>query len=57
MFLLGVVVVALGMLFLLTALALGAAGRFDHPVRVALALAAALVLGIALIVEYAAALD
>jgi hypothetical protein len=46
---LGVVVVALGTLFLLTALALGAAGRLCHPYRAGLAVAATLIVGAALL--------
>lgn len=57
MFLLAVVLVALGMLFLLTALALGSIGRLPHPHRVALAIGAALVVGIALLLEYRSAAD
>jgi hypothetical protein len=55
MFLLAVTIVALAMLFLLTALALGAAGRIGHPYRVALAISAALVVGVALLFEYGSA--
>jgi hypothetical protein len=44
-FLLAVVVIALSLLFLLTALALGAAHRLHHPYRVGLALASALLIG------------
>lgn len=55
MFLLGVVVVALAMLFLLTALALGAAGRLSHPRRVALVVASASIVGAALLYEFSVA--
>ncbi len=57
MFLLAVVLVALGMLFLLTALALGAAGQLRHPYRIVLAVGAALVVGAALLLEYGSAAD
>ncbi len=57
MLLLAVLVLALAMLFLLTALALGASGQLRHPYRVALALAAALVVGAALLVEYGSAVE
>jgi hypothetical protein len=57
MFLLAVVVIALGMLFLLSALALGAGGRLDHPYRVGLVITAALVVGVSLLLEYASATD
>ncbi len=49
MFHLGVQLVALAVLFLLTALALGAAGELRHPWRTAVALAALLVVGMALL--------
>lgn len=55
MFLLAVVIVALATLFLLTALALGAAGEMRHPIRSLLAIGAALVVGIALLYEYGVA--
>lgn len=55
MFLLAVALVALGMLFLLTALALGAAGQLRHPYRAALAVGAALIVGAALLLEYGSA--
>jgi hypothetical protein len=55
MFLLAVVVIALATLFLLTALALGAAGEMRHPVRAILAIVAALIVGIALLYEYGVA--
>ena len=45
------------MLFLLTALAVGAAGRLHHPFRVALAVGASLVIGTALLLEYGSAAD
>ena len=53
-FLLAVVVVALATLFLLTALALGAAGQIRHPWRPVVAVAAALLVGAALLYEYSA---
>ncbi len=53
--LLAVVLVALATLFLLTALALGAGRQIRHPYRAALAIAAALVVGAALLYEYGAA--
>lgn len=49
MILAGVVVVALTILFSLTALALAAAGRLDRSARVSVSLAGALVLGAALL--------
>ena len=55
MFLLGVVIVALAMLFLLTALALGAAGRIGHPRRAALVIASASIVGAALVYEFSVA--
>lgn len=55
MFLLAVVVVALATLFLLTALALGAAGEMRHPIRSVLAIVAALIVGVALLYEYGVA--
>ena len=48
---LGVAVVAVAVLFGLTALALAASGRLGHPVRVAAAVAAVLAIGIALTLE------
>jgi hypothetical protein len=54
-FLLAVVVVALATLFLLTALALGAAGEVRHPYRAGLAISSALVVGAALVYEYGVA--
>jgi hypothetical protein len=51
-FLLAVTIVALAMLFLLTALAFGAAGQLHHPYRVAIVIAAALVVGSALLYEF-----
>lgn len=44
-----VVLVALAVLFALTALALAASGRLEHPVRVGAVLAALLMLGLALL--------
>jgi hypothetical protein len=55
MFLLAVVIIALATLFLLTALALGAAGEMRHPIRSVLVIAAALIVGIALLYEYGVA--
>ena len=55
MFLLAVVIIALSLLFLLTALALGAAHQLQHPYRVGIALACALLIGIAILVEFVAA--
>ena len=49
MFLLGVVLVALALLFLLTALALRAAGFLRHPWTAAGAIAATLAVGLALL--------
>jgi hypothetical protein len=46
----GVTLVALAILFTLTTLALGIAGRVAHPYRVVTTLAALLVLGMALLV-------
>jgi hypothetical protein len=57
MFLLAVMLIALAMLFLLTALALGAGGQLRHPARIAIATAAAIVIGIALLVEYGSAVE
>lgn len=54
-FLLAVVIIALSLLFLLTALALGAAHQLQHPYRVGIALACALLIGIAILVEFVAA--
>ena len=51
-FLLAIVVIALATLFLLTALAPGAAGELRHPYRLALVLGAALIIGAALLYEY-----
>jgi hypothetical protein len=48
---LGVMLVAVSLLVALTALALGAAGKLGHPFRAALALAATLIVGIALLLE------
>jgi hypothetical protein len=47
----GVILTALALLFFLTALALRAAGLLAHPYRVALALAATLAVGVALLLE------
>ena len=55
MVLLAVVLIALATLFLLTALALGAAGQLPHPYRTVLVVGAALVVGVALLYEYGAA--
>ena len=52
MFLIAVVVIALATLFLLTALALGAAGQMRHPYRAALVIGSALIVGVALLYEY-----
>lgn len=46
MFRFGVILVALSVLFALTSLALAASEKLPHPVRVAVTLAGALVLGI-----------
>ena len=54
MFLLAVIIVGLGMLFLLTGLALGAAGEIRHPYRAAVAITAALIIGAVLLYEYSA---
>lgn len=51
MFVFGVVVTALAVLFGLTGLAFWAGGRVSHPVRILLALAALLLLGLALLLE------
>lgn len=45
------------MLFLLTALALGAGGQLKYPYRVALVVGAAIAIGAALLLEYGAAAD
>jgi hypothetical protein len=50
-FLLAVIVTALAIQFLLTALALSATNQLRHPVRVAVALAACLLLGLVLLSE------
>ena len=55
MFLIAVMIVALALLFMLTALALGAADQLHHPYRVALILVFALLIGIAMLYEYSAA--
>ena len=55
MFLLAVVIIALALLFLLTALALGAAHQLNHPYRIGLALVCALLIGLAILVEFVAA--
>jgi hypothetical protein len=47
----GVILVAIGLLFALAALALGAVGMIGRPLRVAVALAVTLVAGIALLLE------
>ena len=52
MFLVAVTIVALVLLFALTALALGVADELRHPHRVALVLSTALLIGLALLVEY-----
>jgi hypothetical protein len=49
MLLLGVVLVTLAVLYFLTELALGAAGRVGHPYRVGMLLVAVLVTGLALV--------
>jgi hypothetical protein len=46
MFRLGVILVALSVLFALTAVAFAASARLSHPVRVSVTLAGTLVLGI-----------
>ena len=51
MFLLGVALTTLAILFSLTALALASGARLAHPYRVAAALAATLALGLALLLE------
>jgi hypothetical protein len=51
MVILGVIVVALAILFSLTAVALRASGQLRHPIRAGVALAAVLALGLALLVE------
>ena len=51
MFQLGVILVALALLFSLTTLALGAAGALGHPYRVSAALAATLAIGLVLLLE------
>ena len=51
MFLLAVTVVALAVLFLLTALAFIAEGRAWHPVRLALGIAAVFTVGLVLLLE------
>jgi hypothetical protein len=50
-FLLGVVLTAIAVLFLLTTLGLAAGGLVRHPVRAVASLAALLVLGLALLAE------
>jgi hypothetical protein len=47
----GVILTALALLFFLTALALRVVGCLPHPYRVAVALAAALAVGVALLLE------
>ncbi|HEY7794128.1 MAG TPA: hypothetical protein VIA10_09000 [Gaiellaceae bacterium] len=51
MVLLAVVLVALAVLFLLTALALAASDQLPHPYRTAVAIGAALVVGLALLLD------
>jgi hypothetical protein len=51
-FLIAVMIVALTLLFVLVALALGAARQLHHPYRVALVLAIALVIGVVMLYEY-----
>lgn len=51
MFRAGVIITSVTILFFLTALALRAEGLVRHPVRVAIALAGALVVGLALLLE------
>ena len=51
MFILGVVLTALAVLFGLTGLAFWADGRVSHPVRTLLALVALLLLGLTLLLE------
>jgi hypothetical protein len=51
MFLLATTLVALAVLFFLTTLALAAAERAPHPLRLAVALAAVLTLGLVLLLE------
>ncbi len=48
-FLFGVILTALAILFLLTALALGASDRLDRPLRFVLPLAVVLLLGLVLL--------
>lgn len=50
-FLLGVILTALALLFLLTTLALAASGALRHPLRAGISLAAVLALGLALLAE------
>lgn len=57
MLLLAVVIIALSLLFLLTALALGAAHQLHHPYRVVLVLACGLMIGLAILAEFVAARD
>jgi hypothetical protein len=51
MFLLAVILTALAILFLLTALALGSSGQLSHPIRVGGGLVAMLILALALLAE------
>jgi hypothetical protein len=51
MFLLGVILTSLAILFLLTSLALNAGGQLRHPLRVGAALTAILIVGFALLSE------
>ena len=51
MFLVGVILTSLAVLFLLTTLAVGAGGQLRHPFRIAAALIVVLVLGLALLSE------
>ena len=51
MFMLSVVLIALAVLFLLTAMALWASAQLRHPVRVVVALVGLLVVGLALLLE------
>jgi len=51
MFVVGVILVALALLFGLTELALAADGRVRHPLRIVLVLCAALAIGLAFLME------
>ena len=55
MLLIAVVIIALSLLFLLTSLALGAAHQLRHPDRVGVAVVCALLIGLAILVEFVAA--